>query len=616
VPNPEIRIAEIPESGANAGQSVPNARVEAQIQTGDVSSAHQFFTAKAGGGTLPGLTLNADASVGQAAASAGNAGMGQMGMGNAGLGQLSIGNASIGQAAMGNAAIGQAAAGGSALGHAALAHAAVGHAAIGNAALAAMPAPGAEQISPLVQLILKMPGFSGMMNSFFEFLGSLFSGNLIEAFNPAHWADQLASAISHAGATGGSEHFGLSLDFLDGGDAPILSFDGDSFHSLGMASGDPIHMHTEAASSVADAGNVGAPVDNVDLEQAIFEKTSNFQYHDYAQNSVLPWQHDHMALGPGSEAYKPGLGGYYSSGSPSVTPATTTAAPSSNSLTHHAVHHGSDHAAAQHAAPKHFRAHDVPIERTPTVQASDAPAGNYTVQHGDNLFEIARDKLGNGNRWGEIFKLNADVIGQNPDLIHAGLDLKMPEGGPTVADSYTVQPGDSLWRIGERMGGGGEHWGNIYHANEGVIGSNPDLIMPGQQLNLHGIDANVASGAGGTHHHIASLNHGSHAHAAHGHAAHPHQHAHVAHANTASPAHIAHANAAQAAPHEQHVAMVQGANTTHGIPGSHTTTSAQGIFKEQTPVLAPVDGNATSSAGGNFGSSTPTSYTGPSANES
>lgn len=49
--------------------------------------------------------------------------------------------------------------------------------------------------------------------------------------------------------------------------------------------------------------------------------------------------------------------------------------------------------------------------------------------------------------------------------------------------SYTVVPGDSLSGIAEsqHLRGG---WPALYHANESVVGDDPNLILPGQLLNL------------------------------------------------------------------------------------------------------------------------------------
>jgi LysM repeat protein len=47
---------------------------------------------------------------------------------------------------------------------------------------------------------------------------------------------------------------------------------------------------------------------------------------------------------------------------------------------------------------------------------------------------------------------------------------------------YTVQRGDSLWKIARQFGL--SHWSPIYELNRNVIGGNPDLIKPGQQLRI------------------------------------------------------------------------------------------------------------------------------------
>lgn len=54
-------------------------------------------------------------------------------------------------------------------------------------------------------------------------------------------------------------------------------------------------------------------------------------------------------------------------------------------------------------------------------------ATTYTIKSGDNLSDIAQAQLGDANRWKEIYDLNKDVIGDNPDLIHPGKTLKLPE---------------------------------------------------------------------------------------------------------------------------------------------------------------------------------------------
>jgi murein DD-endopeptidase MepM/ murein hydrolase activator NlpD len=60
-----------------------------------------------------------------------------------------------------------------------------------------------------------------------------------------------------------------------------------------------------------------------------------------------------------------------------------------------------------------------------------------------------------------------------------------PQSRAGTAEMYTVVRGDSLSEIAEteHVSGG---WQRLYAANRRTIGSDPDLILPGQRLNLHG----------------------------------------------------------------------------------------------------------------------------------
>lgn len=52
--------------------------------------------------------------------------------------------------------------------------------------------------------------------------------------------------------------------------------------------------------------------------------------------------------------------------------------------------------------------------------------------------------------------------------------------GGTVGSVYTVQKGDCLYLLAKKFYGSGKDWRKIYEANEETIGSNPNLIYPGQ----------------------------------------------------------------------------------------------------------------------------------------
>ncbi|WP_016907046.1 M23 family metallopeptidase [Streptomyces xiaopingdaonensis] len=85
----------------------------------------------------------------------------------------------------------------------------------------------------------------------------------------------------------------------------------------------------------------------------------------------------------------------------------------------------------------------------------------------------------------------------------AGATLALPFVGASVADagsvdgsSYTVESGDTLSTIAEEQGVEGG-WKELYAANGSAIGSDPDLLRPGQQLTLRAEQA-VRPVGGGT----------------------------------------------------------------------------------------------------------------------
>lgn len=86
--------------------------------------------------------------------------------------------------------------------------------------------------------------------------------------------------------------------------------------------------------------------------------------------------------------------------------------------------------------------------------------------------------------------------GTHPHGLHAAVQhvqpphSHVPAGGRVtgghvhhVLRTYTVRRGDSLWSIARahRVSGG---WPQLYRANLRTVGSNPNLIFPGQVLSL------------------------------------------------------------------------------------------------------------------------------------
>jgi hypothetical protein len=69
----------------------------------------------------------------------------------------------------------------------------------------------------------------------------------------------------------------------------------------------------------------------------------------------------------------------------------------------------------------------------------------YTVQPGDSLFSIAQRFYNDGNQWHKIYDYaNKQVIGSNPDLIRPGEVLYIPQIVPIVPKTCTVTASDGL----------------------------------------------------------------------------------------------------------------------------------------------------------------------------
>lgn len=63
-----------------------------------------------------------------------------------------------------------------------------------------------------------------------------------------------------------------------------------------------------------------------------------------------------------------------------------------------------------------------------TATATTAQQNTYTVVKGDCLWNITKKYTGNGSGWRELYNLNTSVIGSNPNLIYPGQVLTLPSG--------------------------------------------------------------------------------------------------------------------------------------------------------------------------------------------
>ena len=102
----------------------------------------------------------------------------------------------------------------------------------------------------------------------------------------------------------------------------------------------------------------------------------------------------------------------------------------------------------------------------------------HVVVSGDTLWAIAKKYLGDGNKYPEIVKYNNIA---NPNVIFNGQRIKIPNGDllNPVLNRYIVKKGDTLTSIAARYG---ITWQVLYEKNKKIIGSNPNIIKPGQEL--------------------------------------------------------------------------------------------------------------------------------------
>lgn len=123
-----------------------------------------------------------------------------------------------------------------------------------------------------------------------------------------------------------------------------------------------------------------------------------------------------------------------------------------------------------------------------TTKKAEVATRSYTVKPGDTLWRIAEHELGHGKRYHEIVDLNAERLSQGADFLRPGWSLKLPADANTVI----VQPGDTLSAIArDHFDGDESKVKRIAAASAGIVQadgqqlSDPDLIYPGWVLHLN-----------------------------------------------------------------------------------------------------------------------------------
>ncbi len=115
------------------------------------------------------------------------------------------------------------------------------------------------------------------------------------------------------------------------------------------------------------------------------------------------------------------------------------------------------------------------------INAANAKGvANLSIREQDNVLYIDGDAASaqvKDELWDVYDRLDPDF--RSADLV---LNINAPAASEAEAgEAYTVKAGDSLSKIGKRYG---KSWQDIYELNKDVIGGNPDLIHPGQELKI------------------------------------------------------------------------------------------------------------------------------------
>ena len=108
-----------------------------------------------------------------------------------------------------------------------------------------------------------------------------------------------------------------------------------------------------------------------------------------------------------------------------------------------------------------------------SVENESKSDNTYIVKKGDTLTKLAKMY---DTTVSSLVKLNSI---KNANLIYVGQIIKLPTDKFEV--SYTVQKGDSLTKIAKKYN---ITWQELYKINKDIIGSNPNLIKVGQVLKI------------------------------------------------------------------------------------------------------------------------------------
>jgi len=119
---------------------------------------------------------------------------------------------------------------------------------------------------------------------------------------------------------------------------------------------------------------------------------------------------------------------------------------------------------------------------------TETPINHDVYFDGDNSFQHEW-RGGYGDCWYSIRLVEAREMvisaeGEARQAIATTTSTAPARPAPPPPKTYMVKPGDTLWMIAKKTLGDGSKWKDIYNANKSIIGADPNLIKPGQQLRI------------------------------------------------------------------------------------------------------------------------------------
>lgn len=84
----------------------------------------------------------------------------------------------------------------------------------------------------------------------------------------------------------------------------------------------------------------------------------------------------------------------------------------------------------------------------------------------------------------EYQEVSLKTVSVSSALIATVQDITTRVDSASTHKTYTVKKGDCLYNIAKNLYGDGAKYTDIYSANKSIIGSNPNLIKPGQVLKI------------------------------------------------------------------------------------------------------------------------------------